>query len=317
MAGVPGPAMPAVLVALLAVSGCAGSDPPAESSPEPTSAQTPRAQPPSEYQDRLTRLDRELGAALERVRQSRDPEALEQTTLELASVTGAAGERMRADPNDPSVTRANTALANSLSQLTKELAFLGQQVHEHEVCTGPAAVDIIATAPTMPALRAVAGGLSLPGEDGRTYRWGASLPPVRPDLSNPPPPPANGTILVDRRAPSGGAGVLEARNEGTDTAVVMLARDGAALVSVAVSPAHTALVDGVPDGDYELAYTSGRDWDGHLGAFSRGCLFRRFTAPAPFRTRPTGTGYTVQTVVIRSGPADGATADIPARALPD
>jgi hypothetical protein len=229
---------------------------------------------------------------------------------------------MRADPHDLAVAPANTALADSLTQFARELAFLSQRVYQHEVCTGPAAVDIIATAPSMPALRAVAAGLALPGTDGRTYRWGGSLPPVRNDLSSPPPPLANGRILVDHRTPGPGTGtgdgVLEARNEGTDTAVVVLARGGAALLSVAVAPTQTAFVNGVPDGVYQLAYTSGRDWDPGAGAFSRGCQFRRFTAATPFRTQQTGagTGYTVQTVVIRSGPADAATADIPAARLP-
>ncbi|MDQ2709206.1 MAG: hypothetical protein M3Z25_16930 [Actinomycetota bacterium] len=320
MAGQPWRALLALLVGCVVLTGCAGLEAPAVAGPDAVPPRRPPNQPPSAYQDRLTQLDQELGAALTRVREAHDPQALEQATLAIASVSSAAGERMRVDPGDPGVIRANTALANSLDQFGRELAFLSQRVHEHEVCTGPAAVDMIATAPTMPALRAVSRGLALPGENGRTYRWGGSLPPTRDDLSSPPPAPVNGAILVDHRTPGQGEGVLEARNEGTDAAVVFLARAGSALVvSVAVSSGQTAVVGGIPDGDYELAYTSGRDWDAaDNGAFSRGCQFRRFTAPAPFRTEPMagGTGYTVRTVVIRSGPADAATADIPARQLP-
>lgn len=337
MVGVSGVPRAAVLLALLVLTGCGGAEPAGPSLPDaaplpsvppptslPASSPEPAAplpgtpdRPPSEYQIRLTRLDQELGGALDRMRGSRDPEALRRTTLEVASVAAAAGQRMRADPRDPAVTRNNTALADGLSQLGKELTFLADQVQEQRVCTGPAAVDTIATAPSMPALRAVSAGLSLPSRDGRSYRWGGSLPPVPLDGSVAP-PLENGAILVDRRGPVRGNGELEVRNEGPDEAVLVIGRDGAAVASMAVGPGRTAVLRGVPDGDYQLGYTSGRDWDARIGAFGRDCLFRRFTRPTPFRTRSTASGvdYTVQTVVVRPGPADAATADIAASGLP-
>jgi hypothetical protein len=270
------------------------------------------------YQARLDQLDRELAGAFAKVAQAREPDALAQATLEATGATAAAAERMRVPPGDPALERANSALSGGLDQFARELGYLTQRVNDHEVCTGPAAITIIATAPTMPALRAVSSGLAFPGPDGRTYRWGSSLPPVPKDLSAPPPQPANGAILVDHRPPNRGDGVLEARNEEENAAVVVLGQGGKALVSVAVAPGQSAFVGGIPDGEYQLAYTTGWDWDPGLGAFSRGCRFRRFTEPALFRTEPSagGTGYTVQTVVIRSGPADAVTADIPARELP-
>lgn len=337
MAGVSGRA--AVLFALVVLTGCGAAEPvgtgislpaaePLLSVPPPTSlpASGPEPpvplsgtpdRPPSEYQVRLTRVDQELGGALDRMRGSRDPEALRRTTLQAASVSAAAGQRMRADPGEPKVAKTNTALAVGLSQLAKELTFLADQVREQRVCTGPAAVDTIATAPSMPVLRSAAAGLTLPGADGRSYRWGGSLPPL-PTAGSVPPPLENGAVLVDRRGPVRGAGALEVRNEGPDEAVLVLARDGAALVSLAVGPGQTAVLQGVPDGDYQLGYTVGRDWYVRVGAFGRDCLFRRFTRPTPFRTRTTATGvdYTVQTVVVRPGPADAATVDIPASGLP-
>ena len=310
-----------VLAGCSALAGCTSSERAStlsqgsESSPAPP---PPAIQSPSAYQDRLTGLDQRLSDALTLMRQSRDPDTLEQATLAAAAVASSESEQTRADSGDPSVTQANAALADGLNVFGQELGYLSQQVHDHNICTGPAVMDMVATAPSMPALRAVSSGLALPGADGRTYKWGSSLPDRPADLSKPAVRLANGAVLVDHRTAGQGDGALELNNEGTDGAVVMLSNAGQLLLSMAVAPGQNTTVNGIPDGDYELDYTSGSDWDTNLGAFGRGCTFRRFTDPATFRTTPAGNGvnYTVRTVVIRSGPADAATADIPPSRLP-
>ena len=302
------------------LAGCTSSERPSTlvepswSAPAPP----PPEQPPSAYQDRLNGLDQRLGDALTLMRQSRDPDTLEEATLAAASVASAEAEQTRADPGNPSVTQANSALADGLSVFGQELGYLSQQVHAHEICTGPAVMDMVATAPSMPALQAVSRGLALPGTDGRTYRWGSSLPARPADLARPPAPLTNGAVLTDHRTPGQGDGQLELQNQGPDTAVVMLSKAGTLLLAIAVAPGQSTTADGIADGDYELDYTSGRDWDPNLSAFGRGCSFRRFTDPASFQTTPAdgGVNYTVRTVVINSGPADAATADIPPAQLP-
>lgn len=309
-----------VLVGVSILAGCSSSErpapvaPPSEAIPAPTTAE----QPPSAYQDRLNGFDQRLGEALGLMRQARDPDTLEQATLAAASVASSESEQTRVDPGDPAVTQANSALADGLGAFGQELGYLSQQVHAHEICTGPAVMDMVATAPSMPALRAVSAGLALPGTDGRTYRWGSSLPAHPVDLSRPQTQLTNGAVLADHRTPGQGDGQLELQNQGTDDAVVMLSKAGALLLSVAVAPGQSTTKDGIADGDYELDYTSGRDWDSNLAAFGRGCTFRRFTDPASFRTTPApgGVSYTVRTVIIQSGPADAASSDIPSGQLP-
>jgi hypothetical protein len=306
----------ALLAASSTLAGCTSSERAAPASQAGGTA--PADQPPSSYQDRLNRMDQRLGDALALMRRSRDPDTLEQATLAAASVASSESEQTRADPGDAAVTQANTALADSLNVFAQELGYLSQQVHEHEICTGPSVMDMVATAPSMPALRAVSNGLALPGANGRTYRWGSSLPARPANLSRPPVQVVNGAIVIDHRPPGGGDGALELRNDSTDGAVVMLSSAGVLLLAVAVAAGRSTTVDGIPDGDYELDYTSGSDWDANLGAFGRNCTFRRFTDPASFRTTPAqgGVSYTVRTVVINSGPADAQTADIPPGQLP-
>lgn len=309
-----------VLAATSALAGCTSSERQSPIAEAPESAPTPVAadQPPSPYQDRLNLLDKQLGDALALIGRSRDPDTLEEATLGAASVASAESERTKADPGDPALTQANAALAHSLNVFGQELGYLSQQVHAHEICTGPAVMDMVATAPSMPALHAVSAGLASPGTDGRAYRWGSSLPAHPANLSKPPVRLANGTVLIDHRAPGDADGQLELHNESTDDAVVMLSKAGGLMLSMAVSAGQNATADRIPDGDYELDYTSGSDWDATVGAFGRGCSFRRFTEPAAFRTTQAdgGVSYTVRTVLIRSGPADAMTADIPPGQLP-
>jgi hypothetical protein len=150
------------------------------------------------------------------------------------------------------------------------------------------------------------------------WRAGSSLPERPADLSRPRAQPANGAVLVDHRPAGQGDGQLELDNQSGNSAVVILSKDGTVLLSVAVAPGQKADAGGIPDGDYEVDYTSGSDWDANLGAFGRSCTFRRFTDPASFHTTPApgGVNYTVHTVVIDSGPADASTVDIPPGRLP-
>jgi len=72
------------------------------------------------------------------------------------------------------------------------------------------------------------------------------------------------------------------------------------VVSSAVNAGQSARLDGVPDGNYDLYYTLGQDWDAGLATFSRHCEFHRFTTPTSFSTRPVtgGSAYTVQSIVL-------------------
>jgi hypothetical protein len=298
----------------LLFTACAGpAAPPVDPSvPVPTVVATP-----DQYQSLLGGIDRDLGDALARVGAARDADEAEQALLTAASVTSAAGDRLHRQRVDYAVQGAHSTLTHALEVFAHELAYLAQQVHAHAVCTGPAAAAQLRQAPSMPALRAVAAGFAEPGQDGRRYRWGAGLPAA--DAPDPPVAAlAHGALLIDRRAPATGEGVLDARNDGDGDAVVTLGRAGAAVLSVVVGAGRSARVQSVPDGEYELSYTTGRDWDPGLGAFARDCSYRRFTAPAAFTTSPVpgGVDYTVRSVVVRPGPPDGDSAEVAARDLP-
>ncbi|HEY2203509.1 MAG TPA: hypothetical protein VGH99_03395 [Pseudonocardia sp.] len=289
----------AAVGALAGLVGCAAPVPPPAAPPPPVST-------PGGYQAMLTETDRSIGDALAQVGRTPSLDQLAQQVLSTAGVVSAAGEQLRnSGPVPATVNQDNNTLIDGLHQFAEQLAYLSQQINGHAICTAPVALRAISTAPSTPGLRAVAGDLAAARGDRPAYHWGQSLPPAQ-DQTNRTLP--NGAVVLDRRAGASGDGVLEVRNDGAADAVVMLSRGGSTLLSLAVSGGRTGRVDGVPDGDYDLFYTVGGDWDTGLSAFSRDCEFHRFTSPTTFTTRPAagGSAYTIQTITLRGAADDSA-----------
>lgn len=321
------PALVGALFLLLSLllAGCAqpagqpSGQPPGQPSGQPSAQQAPA---PASYQELLSQTDQELVEALTAVRRAPTLDVLDHAVLSAAGVTSSAGERLAGSQLVPPPAAAdNTALAAGLRQLGRELAYLSQQINAQVICAAPAAAAAISTAPSMPGLREVAARLGIGTTDRRPFRWGAALPPPTDVVETRLP---NGTLVTDRRVPGElGEGILEVHNEGSEDAVVLLARGGAGLISLAVSAGQSSRLSGVPDGDYELYYTAGRDWDTGLATFIRDCEFHRFTGPTSFRSGPApgGLAHTVQAVTIQDV-AEGSTGggeglvDVPPTALP-
>jgi hypothetical protein len=293
------------LVLIVAVTGCARPAPP----PPPPA--------PLDYQSVLTETDRAIGQAFAEVRTAQTPDALAQRVLDAAGAVSAAGKRLDDDdPGPAAVSRDNAELAAGLRRLGHELGYLSRRVGQHVICTGPVALRAISTAPSMAELREVAADLADPHGDRPAYHWGQALPPAQDQTHHNVP---NGTVLLDRRG-AGGDGVLEVRNDGPLDAVVLLARDGATVLAVAVSAGASTTVSGIPDGGYQVFYTAGSDWDRQLNRFGRQCEFHQVSGPTTFTTRPAAQGhtaYTVQTITIHgAGAAAPDTVETPAEALP-
>lgn len=286
----------AVVALLLLLTGCARPAPPPPA---------PAPDTPAGYQQLLDRTDHQLAAAFTDIGRAGTPDVLDREVLAASGVASSAAELLAGSGSPPSVAADNAALANTLGRFGYELAYLSQQISLHAICAGPTAVAAISTAPSMPALRAASASLAAARPDRPAYRWGAALPPERDAAAEERPLP-NGALVADRRDPAHrGSDELDVHNEGTADAVVVLASGATLVVSMAVTAGQSARLDGIPDGDYDLAYTTGRAWDAQLAIFSRYCVFRRFTSPASLRSRttPAGSDYTKQSVTLRDAPA--------------
>ncbi|WP_028936603.1 hypothetical protein [Pseudonocardia spinosispora] len=278
-----------VLGLVMTLVGCAGAPPP------------PAPAPPVGYQDRLSRTDRDISAAFDGIARAPDLPALTQSVLGAAGVVSAASEQLATGgPTPIQMTGPNGELVAALRQFGYELAYLSQQINLQVICTGSTAAAAITTAPSMDALRAASTGIGTPTADRPAFEWGGWIPAAR-DAVNARMP--NGRVVVDRRAAGSPAdGVLEVTDDEDVDAVLALSRQGKIVVSVAVGARKTVRLDGIPDGVYDLYYSTGTDWDDVVGAFGRGCEFHRFTDPTTFSSQalPDGTSYTVQTITLHT-----------------
>ena len=300
-----------VAALLVVLTGCTSSGAAPGSVAAPPASPMPSPATPDGYQALLSQTNAQLSAALAAVGRAPTLAVLDQSVLSAAGVASAASERLTSSgPVPATVSGDNTALAIGLRQFGRELAYLSQQIDLHAICAGPVALTAISTAPSMPGLRAVATSLGTIRGDRPAYRWGGALPAAANSVEH---RLRSGQILVDRRAGAAGDGVLKVRDQGTKDGVVLLAKGGALVVSMAVNAGQSATLNGVPDGDYDLFYTVGRDWNGPLATFSRHCEFHRFTTPTSFSTSavPGGSAYTVQSIVLDTG-TDGTNPDSPA-----
>jgi hypothetical protein len=125
---------------------------------------------------------------------------------------------------------------------------------------------------------------------------------------------ATGTIIKQTGA-TNGEGELTVDNGLDLDAVAVLSRDSWLLaVYVRNNSSHT--ITGIPDGNYELFFTLGEDWDAAQGAFTRRRDLSRFEESFPFTSTPTT--YSVWSVTLH--PVPGGTAnsqDVPANQFPN
>jgi hypothetical protein len=273
------------LLAAPALAGCAG--------PAPVTAP-----PPPGYAQRLATTDHDISAALDTVDTTNDPAALARAVLDAAGVVSASSQRLATGgPVPPSVAAANDALSGTLSRFAGELAYLAQQINQQVICTGSTADNAITTAPSMAALREEATRLAEPPPGVPAFHWGAWLPAPRDQMDARMP---SGRIVVDRRPGAPGNGVLKLTDDGDTDALLTLAQNGRTVVEIAVRSGESTQLGGIPDGQYDVYYRTGTDWDDVAHDFGRQCQFHRFTAPSTFTSHPVpgGTAYTVQSITV-------------------
>jgi hypothetical protein len=299
-----------LVTAALALAGCSSGPPGGAAGGAPGGVPAPPG-----YPDRLSRTDHDLSTAFNGISRAPDQPALAQAVSAAAGAVSSAGQWLSSGgPTPEPLTKTNDALSGTLGHFADELAYLSQQINQQVICTGATAMGAISTAPSAVALRAEADQLAHPPGGGPGYRWGEFLPAPKQQTNTRVP---NGQLVVDRRNPAGGNGVLQVSNEGDDDAVIALARGGSTLLEVAVRAGQSSEVDGIPDGSYDVFYLTGTDWDAMAHGFGRQCEFHRFTGPSVFNSTPVpdGVSYTEQTITVRTTTSPD-TAVIPPNALP-
>lgn len=287
----------------IAAAGCSSdTDPSSAAAPVQPSAATvaPPATPvpvsPEVYAGELGAVADEVRAAVARLRAA-TPETLTGEADAASAMVEDSGQRLRRIVPPAEFATNHDLLVTSLGSWANQISGLGGTFTSGELCTVQA-VSAMATA--LPGLDAVRSSAAAFGGAGTVLSEALPAPEPLADRRL-----ENGTVLND---PGSGNGELEIEN-GTDRdAAITLAQAGQAVGSIYVAGGANAVLSGVPDGTFELFFTSGTDWDEAARAFTRSCTFERFESPAVFSTAEIAGGieYTVYSATLQ--PVAGGTA---------
>jgi outer membrane murein-binding lipoprotein Lpp len=250
---------------------------------------SPHATPvsPEAYQTGLRADGDALKAAVDGIGATPPLQPLESQVDSAASAVRAAAQRLTTIVPPTQYAAAQANLVSALDQLASQLSELGTQVQSRNLCAAPSVMATLSSLPGADALRRAAPTLGSAGAD-----LAAALPAPEP---LPDRRENNGTVL---RAPGSGSGEITAENVPDHDTVVTLSQDGRAIGSFYVARGETAQMDNIPDGTYDIFFTSGADWDGN--EFTRSCTFQRFDKTATFTTTetPHKITYTKLTVIL-------------------
>lgn len=305
-------------ICAVAITGCSSLalPEPATSSAVPnlevaTSAPT-AALSPSAYQEKLRSASSVVAPTFDRLTKAG---SLEDTRTELEKASAATSEAARLLDVDPpaEVLAVHRDLVAALRQITTDLSQLSGQAASMELCATPSILAAVSNAPGVNSLRTVREELGS-GRLDATYQWEEFLPASTPLQER---RLANGRLVDSQRRT--GNGQLKVDNGTEHDAVVKLVQGGRTIVSVYVGTGSEATVGKINDGNYEVFYTSGIDWDGQLRTFTRSCLFERFDGPFKFTTVPVegGIEYTIQSIGLQPRIGGNArTATVPAQSFP-
>lgn len=292
--------MAATMVCGLVVVGCANAN-------DPTSGQAgPKPVSQEVYQAELQTAGNALKAALDGIGTAPPLEPLGNQIDSAASTVRTTAQRFVTIVPPPQYAAGQADLVSALDQLADQLAGLRAQVRSRELCAAPPAMATLGTLAGADALRRAgsalgSGGLSL-----------ASALPVPEPLSDR--RESNGKIL---RSPGSGEGHLKVENNTEHDTVVTISEGGRAVGSFYVARGETAKLTNIPDGNYDVFYTSGSDWDG--GAFTRSCTYKHAEKTWPFTTTSTrrGVTYSILELKIRGGSeANTSVVDVPPGSFP-
>lgn len=262
---------------------------------------------PEAYQTELGADGDALTAALDRIEAAPPLAPLASQVGSAASALRAAAQRLTTTIGPPTqYAAAQPNLVSALDQLASQLSGVRAQVQSQELCAAPSVMATLSSLPGADALRRVAPRL---GPAGAGLTAALPAPEPLPDRGE-----NNGTVL---RAPGSGRGEITAKNVPDHDSVVTLGQGGRATGSFYVTRGETAQMTNIPDGTYDIFFTSGTDWDG--SEFTRSCTFQRFDKPATFTTTETQNEitYTHLTVVLYPVPnGNSRVFDVPPDSFP-
>jgi hypothetical protein len=258
--------------------------------PKPPRHTTPPGMPPAAYRHALAVADGPVTQTLATIGPAPTvPVLLSRLATTDTALNRAARQLDRLRP-PRSAAAANARLVDALRGFARDIGSLRQAASGKQVCAGSSALARLHGRNSPDALRRAAWALADKGFDSRLKI--PSLPAQQTRRLG------TGTFTQDARA--GGGGQLEINNNGDVDAVVSLVTGGQPTFGVYVGAGSSFTVGSIPDGTYDVYFTTGLDWNSPARSFTRSCSFTKYDDTFPFQTTATTTAIwtiTLQKVI--------------------
>jgi hypothetical protein len=232
------------------------------------------------YSATLTKAIGPLQSALKDLADARKYKGLQKRISAAQTAAGDAGTELGSVTPPAEVADEHAQLVSALSAFGGDLATVGDKVNGRALCTGSAVRASLGDARGTSGLRKALAAVV------------AKLPGDRPALKLPAADLSAGERLSNgsfiRSGNRSGRAELAIDNGGANDAVVTLSKGGKSAIAVYVRKGKSYTIEGVPDGNYTVYFTSGSGWDDDARGFARNCAFQRFENKLPFETTRAG-----------------------------
>ncbi|MFD1365399.1 hypothetical protein [Actinoplanes sichuanensis] len=253
---------------------------------QPTETAAPTAAPldPADFQASLDEANKQLSAAVGKLRSATSPRAVSSAADALAQTVSTQTSTLSALTAPESVSAAHRDLVSALSALESDLSEVSSAADSRSVCTGGSASAALSRAGGAADLRSAITALGA-ADPAAKYRFGSFLPAATKDQNR---RKANGSYLTRT---TGGSGELKVDNGNNVDTVINLVKNGSKkpAVSVYIRGQKKVTTGRIKDGTYQVFMSSGADWDGKR--FTRNCQFSKFDSSFKFTT--TSRQYTI------------------------
>ena len=250
---------------------------------------------PEQYQNALDEVDQDLEPLYAAMVAARHPDDLQTTAFALANrVTTRTGALAEVGPPTP-VAAAHQHLIEGLNAFGSEVTSVAS-TKLGSICAGPSALSYLSRSTGADKLRAAVAELAT-ADPARAYKVGAFVPQATADPNR---SLRNGATIKSSTSTAPNRMII--KNPTSLDVVASVAPTGTrtALAIFYVSAGQDATYIGIPNGNYDLYFTRGQDWDTASTAFTRQCAY--YEEPKTFDFATTSTTYTVWTVTVSADP---------------
>ncbi|MFE7189870.1 hypothetical protein [Kitasatospora sp. NPDC057541] len=274
--------------------------------PAPTRTATPTPTPtPTPYGPVLAGYIDPVGVALGKINPSANLNNFMIGLQEAAGAANSASSGLGLSDTPATVGTTKRQLVNALSQLATDLTKIRTGIKSKTYCTTGSAYAQVGLSE---GLKAIPASLAEMAAAGYTTNFTVPQTPQPQTRSL-----DNGAFVTKGRLRGGGEFHVD-NTAGTVDSVVSLYKGGKTVHSLYVGKGKEAAIEGVEDGDYDVYFSEGVDWDSSLKMFTQSCSYTKFDDSLSYTS---GRNYVSWTITLTAKVGGNAkTSDVDEETFP-